>query len=110
MVAGYETTSTALAYSTYILATKPEIQDKLFEEINAINWTTNDQDVYETAANLSYLDLFLREVLRMYPITVRAMTRECNTTTTIHGYKVEEGLFNIEIIGFKHHDRVRLLF
>ncbi|CAF1280803.1 unnamed protein product [Rotaria magnacalcarata] len=38
MVAGYETTSTALAYSTYVLATRPEIQDKLIEEINRHNW------------------------------------------------------------------------
>ncbi|CAF2404456.1 unnamed protein product [Rotaria sp. Silwood2] len=93
MVAGYETTSTALAYSTYVLATKPEIQDKLIEEINHNNGNNNNdiEEDYEIANNLSYLDFFVREVLRMYPITVKAMTRECNTTTVVCGHKVEKG-------------------
>ncbi|CAF1341313.1 unnamed protein product [Rotaria sp. Silwood1] len=92
MVAGYETTSTALAYSTYVLATRPEIQDKLIEEINQHTWNNkNIEEDYETAINLSYLDLFVREVLRMYPITVKAMTRKCNTTTTVCGHMIEKG-------------------
>ena len=35
MLAGYETTSTALSYSTYILATIPEEQQKLRDEIDS---------------------------------------------------------------------------
>ncbi|CAF3403288.1 unnamed protein product, partial [Rotaria sp. Silwood2] len=59
MVAGYETTSTALAYSTYVLATRLEIQDKLIEEINHHDWNNNNvEEDYETANNLSYLDFF----------------------------------------------------
>jgi cytochrome P450 family 13 len=96
MVAGYETTSTALAYSTYVLATQPEIQNRLVEEIDQNNWdNNNEEDAYEQAANLSYLDLFVHEVLRMYPITVKAMSRECNATTTVCGHIIEEGLFRI---------------
>jgi len=97
MIAGYETTSTALAYTTYVLATKPEIQDKLVEEIDQNNWNNdNEEDAYETAVNLSYLDLFVREVLRMYPITVKGLTRECNLTATICGHTIEKGLFCIK--------------
>ncbi len=95
MIAGYETTSTALAYSTYVLAKMPEIQDKVVEEIDQNNWDNiNEEAAYEPAANLSYLDLFVREVLRMYPITVKGMTRECNTTTTVCGHTIEKGLFD----------------
>ncbi|CAF4313659.1 unnamed protein product, partial [Rotaria sordida] len=91
MVAGYETTSTALAYLTYVLATRPEIQDKLIEEINQYNWNNkNIEEDYETAMNLSYLDLFIREVLRMYPVTIKAVIRECNKTTTICGHTIEK--------------------
>jgi len=98
MIAGYETTSTALAYSTYVLATQPEIQDKLIEEINQNNWdNTNEEDAYETAANLSYLDMFVHEVLRMYPITNRGQIRECNITTNVCGHKIVKGLFSITI-------------
>ncbi len=92
MAAGYETTSTALAYSTYVLATKLDIQDKVIDEIIQ---HVNGEDIYEIAMNLPYLDLFIKEVLRMYPISSKATTRECNATTTVCGYTIEEGLFSI---------------
>jgi cytochrome P450 family 13 len=95
MVAGYETTSTALAYSTYVLATRQDIQDRLAEEVKQNN--NNEEDDYDTAVNLTYLDYFVREVLRMYPITIKAMTRECNATTTVCGHIVEEGLLTLQI-------------
>ena len=34
ILAGYETTSNALAYTTYCLALNPDVQDKLIEEID----------------------------------------------------------------------------
>ena len=34
MLAGYETTSSALGFAIHSLATHPEVQKKLFEEIN----------------------------------------------------------------------------
>ncbi len=96
MVAGYETTSTALAYSTYVLATQPEIQEKLIEEMNKTVWNNNQvEEAYDIASNLSYLDMFVREVLRIYPIVTRLIARECNTTTTVCGHIIEEGLFRI---------------
>jgi hypothetical protein len=50
------------------------------------------------ASNLSYLDLFVREVVRMYPLTTKAMTRECNSTTTVCGHIIEKGLFKRVIV------------
>lgn len=92
MIAGYETTSTALAYSTYVLATRSDIQDKLVEEIEQNNWENNsEEDAYETATNLAYLDLFVREVLRMYPITSKGQIRECNVTTNVGNHVIEKG-------------------
>ena len=94
MIAGYETTSTALAYSTYVLATKPLIQQRLRIEIDQIDWKDgNKEAAYDLAVNLPYLDLFIREVLRMYPVGTKGLTRECNTTTTVCGHTIEEGSF-----------------
>ncbi|CAF2821264.1 unnamed protein product [Rotaria sp. Silwood2] len=91
MIAGYETTSTALAYCTYILATQLKIQDKLIKEIHEVKWDNYDaEETYEIATNLGYLDLFVREVLRMYPITSRGQIRKCNETTNISGYIIEK--------------------
>jgi cytochrome P450 len=91
MIAGYEIIATSLAYSTYILATQPDVQEKLVEEINEKTWNNNEADeLYDIATNLSYLDMFVREVLRMYPIVSRQMARECNTTTTVCGHIIEK--------------------
>jgi cytochrome P450 len=72
MLAGYETTSTTLSYCTYILAKYPEEQQKLYDEISS--FYTDDESnssLGPTADNvnkLEYLDMFIKEVLRMYPI------------------------------------------
>lgn len=93
IAAAYETVSTTLAYCTYILATKPDIQEKLLSEITQNRSdNTNQQNIDNVDMNLSYLDMFVREVLRMYPITTKAMARECDTTTTVGGYVIEKGL------------------
>jgi len=91
MVAGYETTSTALASSTYILATQFDIQDKLRAEIDEQQWNEDNQINYDIIMNMNYMDLFIKEVLRMYPISTTAMTRVCNISTDICGHQIEKG-------------------
>ena len=92
MVAGYETTSTSLASCTYILATRPDVQSKLFAEIDAQQCDGNDNGNDELLANMTYMDMFIREVLRMFPVVTQAMARRCNATSTVCGYTVEKGL------------------
>ncbi len=78
MIAGYETTSTALSYATYILATHPEEQQKLQEHIDAhFDPETEDtMPTYEIVSEMDYLDMFIRETLRMFPIAPTAITRQ----------------------------------
>ena len=88
MVAGFDTTSTVSAYATYILATQPDIQKKLQAEVD----DQHDKELdYDTVTKMEYMDLFLREVLRMYPVSTGAITRVCNETTTVCGHKIEKG-------------------
>ena len=91
MIAGYETTSTTLAYCTYILATKPEIQAKLVAEIDAHRHEKQHDDDYDLVTRTTYMDLFIREVLRVFPIIIQATSRECNQTTTVCGHRIEKG-------------------
>jgi cytochrome P450 len=35
-IAGYDTTANTLSFACYCLATNPEIQDKVFEEIDTV--------------------------------------------------------------------------
>ena len=67
MAAGYETTAGAMMWASYVLATKPHIQDKLRAEISTLfdgnpNATLDLSDI----ERLSYMNNFVREVLRIY--------------------------------------------
>ena len=49
LLAGYETTSNALTYTTYLLALHPDIQQRLYEELNA---SISDSQVLEPFSSL----------------------------------------------------------
>jgi cytochrome P450 family 13 len=91
MLAGFETTSTFLAYSTYVLAKNASIQKKLQDELDACLIDGNRMFDYDAIANMTYMDLFVREVLRMYRISGNASTRQCNKATNVCGYHIDEG-------------------
>lgn len=92
MAAGFETTSTALGYCTYRLAIHEDIQEKLYNEI--IKYDLSDVNSYETITNkLSYLDMFVHEVLRMHPIAIQPVHRQCMEDTYINKYFIKKGFF-----------------
>ncbi|CAF1405308.1 unnamed protein product, partial [Rotaria sordida] len=78
MIAGYETTSTALAYVSYVLATHPDEQLKLQEDIDTYFNLDTDNEIpsYEMISKMDYLDMFIRETLRMYPIIPGVINRQ----------------------------------
>ncbi|CAF3865431.1 unnamed protein product [Rotaria sp. Silwood1] len=90
LIAGFETTSTALAYCTYRLAIHPDIQQKLYEEL--LEHCSSDSNSYDVImSKLTYMDMFVREVLRMHPIAVQAINRECMEDTDVAGYHIQKG-------------------
>ncbi|CAF1333431.1 unnamed protein product [Didymodactylos carnosus] len=94
MIAGYETTSTALAYCTYVLANHPEEQLKLQEEIDEYLLQNEDEEDpdYDVINRMPYMDMVIKEVLRMHPIAISGiMNRECTQETDICGIKITKG-------------------
>ncbi|CAL1292656.1 unnamed protein product [Larinioides sclopetarius] len=66
LLAGYETTSTALAYTTYLLAKHQDVQENLYQEIKDL--VDKGQKLeYATINKLPYLDKVLNESMRVYP-------------------------------------------
>ena len=68
MLAGYETTSTTLSYSSHVLATHPDEQLRLHDEISAAFGNDFSLINSDSVQELKYLDWFIKEVLRFYPI------------------------------------------
>ncbi|CAK4032813.1 Isotrichodermin C-15 hydroxylase [Lecanosticta acicola] len=76
MVAGTETTATALSGTTYhLLTSDPSYLRKLTEEIRSTH-STFDDITLESVARLTYLQAVLREGMRMYPPVPVALPRK----------------------------------
>nr|XP_054763220.1 cytochrome P450 3A6-like [Lytechinus pictus] len=88
-VAGYETTTTALTLTAYLLATNPDQQDRLIDEIDRLAPTAEDIN-YESLKKLVSLENIISESLRLYPPGA-VIDRVCNQTTTINGHEFRAG-------------------
>ncbi|EDV25744.1 Cytochrome P450 3A14 [Trichoplax sp. H2] len=90
LVGGYDTTAATLTYAVFSLATNPDVQDKLIEEIDqhcpdVSNLTYND------VQKLTYMDMVLNETLRYYSpgyINLREAKEDC----TIRGVRFPKGV------------------
>ena len=56
------------------------------------HWKEGDEELnYEIIADMTYMDFFVREVLRMYRVSGQNSTRLCNETSTVCGHQIEKG-------------------
>ncbi len=91
LVAGYETTSTTLAFVAYYLALYPEIQSKLQQEVDE-HFPVKGQNInYDTVQKLPYLDMVFHEVSRLAYIGEIAVARVAQETTSIKGITIPKG-------------------
>ncbi|CAF3375164.1 unnamed protein product [Rotaria socialis] len=113
MAAGYETTSTALAYAAYELARHPEVVNKLQDEINQLPFNDDDEfdkerkkySDYDLVMQMPYMDMFISEVLRMYPIGNMFIQRCASKDTVVQGITIEKGnLVHADVYSI-HYDR-----
>nr|ABF06544.1 CYP4AY1 [Ips paraconfusus] len=66
MFAGHDTTAVALAFALYLLAKHPEVQAKARAEAREIV-EGREKLTIKDIQNLNYLDLVVKETLRLYP-------------------------------------------
>ncbi|XP_023052980.1 cytochrome P450 3A43 isoform X4 [Piliocolobus tephrosceles] len=100
--AAYDTTSTTLPFIMYELATHPDVQQKLQEEIDAV--LPNKAPVtYDALVQMEYLDIVVNETLRLFPVVSR-VTRVCKKDIEINGVFIPKGLAVMVPIYALHHD------
>ncbi|KFQ25407.1 Cytochrome P450 3A9, partial [Merops nubicus] len=87
--AGYETTSSTLSYISYNLATHPDVQQRLQDEIDA-NLPNKATPTYSTITQMEYLDMVVSESLRLFPAGGR-IERVCKKTVEINGVTIPKG-------------------
>ncbi|KAK7797023.1 hypothetical protein U0070_012292 [Myodes glareolus] len=86
---GYETTSITLAFALHSLATHPDIQKKLQEEID-VALPNKAPPSYDKVMEMEYLDMVLSETLRLYSIANR-LERVCKQDVEMNGVFIPKG-------------------
>ncbi|KAM7331743.1 hypothetical protein ACRRTK_008451 [Alexandromys fortis] len=87
--AGYETTSSALSFAMYLLATHPDVQKKLQDKID-VALPNKAPATYDALVQMEYLDMVVNETLRLYPVGGR-LERICKTDVEINGVLIPKG-------------------
>lgn len=91
IAAGYETTSNTMQFLSYQLATHPDLQEKLRQEINDVVEQHGGDMSYDAIRDMKYLDMCINESLRMYPI-VPTNSRVCQREVTVNGVTIPRGV------------------
>ncbi|KAF8781369.1 Cytochrome P450 3A28 like protein [Argiope bruennichi] len=99
LLAGYETTATALAFTFYLLIKHPEIQERLYREIEKA-----EDDSYASIQNLQYLDQVFSESLRLYPPVTGFISRICSEDYRVGSMTIPKGAVVQAAVWDIHHD------
>ncbi|KAH9645413.1 hypothetical protein HF086_000031 [Spodoptera exigua] len=67
MVAGNDTSAVGTSFVSLILSRHPEVQEKIYEELQEVFGDSDRLATFEDLPRLKYLDAVIRETLRLYP-------------------------------------------
>jgi cytochrome P450/NADPH-cytochrome P450 reductase len=77
---GFNGPSITAAWLTYVLATHPDVEEKLIAEIDAVSGGSTDYDLqYDDLMSLTYTTQVIKETMRVYPpmpVTIRRSLKD----------------------------------
>lgn len=109
-LAGFESAASLMCFVAQELATHPDVQNKLYQEIKKQLEEDRGQITYDSLMKMKYLDMVVKETLRLFPpapFTNRQCVKEYDLPSPMDGYpgcRIEKGtLIMVSIFGL-HHD------
>merc|ERR1712137_646724 len=106
LVAGHETTANTTSFSFALLATYPEIQEKIFEESSRVFEGVDPSDYYSKFNELKYTRAVLEETLRMYPSVV-SVPKWTIAETQLGDYVIPERVqISLSVWGLHHNEKI----
>jgi len=89
IIAGVDTSATTVEWAMSELLKHPRVMKKLQDELGSVvgmNRKVEESDIEK----LPYLDLVVKETLRLYPVAPLLVPRECREDVTIDGYCIKK--------------------
>jgi cytochrome P450 family 110 len=99
LLAGHETTATALTWALYWIHKSPMVREQLLKEVKAV---TDPLDA-NALTRLPYLNAVCCESLRIYPVGMLTFPRVVRSTVELMGYSLEPGTVVVGSIYLAHH-------
>jgi cytochrome P450 len=99
LVAGHETTATAVAWAFYWIHHLPSIREKLLPELDSLGENPDPMAIFR----LPYLTAICQETLRIYPVGMLTLPRVTRESVTLMGHQLEAGTTVLGSIYLTHH-------
>lgn len=99
LLAGYETTASAIAWALYWIHRYPQVKEKLLMELNQLGKAPEPT----TVVQLPYLTAVCHESLRLFPVATLTAPREVKEPIELMGYQLAPGTRLYGCIYLTHH-------
>lgn len=87
LVAGHETTATALSWALYWICTLPEVHERLVRELDMLAPDVDPSSLLQ----IPYLNAVCQETLRLYPVAMITFPRVAKLPFQLMDYQIEAG-------------------
>ena len=87
LLAGYETTATAMAWALYLIHQHPQVLEKLLAELDTLGESPDPMSIFR----LPYLTAVCNETLRLRPVTLITFPRVVQEPVELLGHSLEPG-------------------
>ncbi|CAG4966752.1 unnamed protein product [Colias eurytheme] len=106
MFEGHDTTAMALSFFVMRIASEPEIQEKMYEELKTIFQGSDRLPTMDDLNDMKYLECCIKESLRLYP-SVPFIARYLNEDVVLSGYTVPKDVAcHIHIYDLHHREDI----
>lgn len=98
LLAGHETTASAMAWGLYWIHHLPQVREKLLQELDTLGDSPNPISI----ARLPYLNAVCNETLRISPVAMLTFARKAQETVELLGHRLEPGTLVVGCIYLLH--------
>ncbi|XP_001658816.2 cytochrome P450 4c3 [Aedes aegypti] len=104
ILGGHDTTATAIGWLLYLLGTDPQVQDRVFEEIDSIMGQDRDRPPTMIELNeMKYLECCIKEALRLFP-SIPLIARKLTESVNVGDYTIPAGTNAVIVVYQLHRD------